>query len=339
MVRATRLFDVAAGMEHGWLLKGWQRSWNRPQSYFDNVERTVEIGRGSPTGALVYRHRQFPARYRDGFFSACWTFGRVYFLPLAACGASYTGRVETFLQTKGETGFAPVDLAVGPEGDLFVAIGGRGTRGSVFRVHYDEASPSTRVQQSELEAVLDADQPLSSWSRAYWVPIARRLGPEPFAAVVADQDQEQDEVRQIRAVEVLTELFDGVELDTARRAITLARPALSARMAWSISRHEASEHHQELLAELTYDPDPRVQRAAWEALAALSEWRLSDAAKAPIGVARARLPTGESEPPCCWLPAAPVDGNFDALLGPDVPDKDSGHGSRDCGLPGSIANS
>ncbi|HUY36427.1 MAG TPA: hypothetical protein VMV69_27065, partial [Pirellulales bacterium] len=45
----TRLFDVATGMEHGWLLQGWQRSWNRPESFPDNVERLVEIGRGSPT--------------------------------------------------------------------------------------------------------------------------------------------------------------------------------------------------------------------------------------------------------------------------------------------------
>ena len=48
----TRLFDVAQGMEHGWLLPGWTRGWNRPPSFFDNVERMVEIGRGSPTGVV-----------------------------------------------------------------------------------------------------------------------------------------------------------------------------------------------------------------------------------------------------------------------------------------------
>ena len=44
----TRLFDVAPGMHHGWVLKGWQRSWNRPASYLDNVDRLVAGGRECP---------------------------------------------------------------------------------------------------------------------------------------------------------------------------------------------------------------------------------------------------------------------------------------------------
>jgi hypothetical protein len=66
----TRLFDIAQGQEHGWLLMGWARGWNRPASFFDNVERLVEIGRGSPTGVTVYRHRAFPEHYRGGVLDA-----------------------------------------------------------------------------------------------------------------------------------------------------------------------------------------------------------------------------------------------------------------------------
>src|SRR5205823_60364 len=37
----------------------------------------------------------------------------------------------------GDAGFAPTAVAVHPHtGDLFVAIGGRGTRGAVYRIHY-----------------------------------------------------------------------------------------------------------------------------------------------------------------------------------------------------------
>ena len=135
----TRLFDVAQGMHHGWVLTGWKRSWNRPEYFFDNVPRLVEIGRGSPTGVEVYRHRQYPRPYRGSVFSCCWTLGRVYHFPLEQKGSSYESRKEIFLETTGDVGFAPVDLAVGPKGDLFVAIGGRGTRGSVFRVTYTKA--------------------------------------------------------------------------------------------------------------------------------------------------------------------------------------------------------
>ena len=42
-----------------------------------------------------------------------------------------------FLQSVGDNGFAPTALAVHPQtGDLFVSIGGRGTRGAVYRIHY-----------------------------------------------------------------------------------------------------------------------------------------------------------------------------------------------------------
>jgi len=261
----TRLFDVATGMEHGWLLKGWQRSWNRPESFPDNVERLVEIGRGSPTGLTVYRHRQFPRYYRGGVFTACWTLGRVYFIGLVPKEASFTGELETFLQTTGDVGFAPVDLAVGHKGDLFVAVGGRGTRGSVFRVRYTPASVKT--PDAPLEQVLAADQPLSSWSRAKWVPLARQLGREPFVAAMLDN--QRDVCQQVRALEVLVELFGGLTDDEARKAVLLARPTLAARVAWALSRQPTEAVTTWLLAGMTYDNSPRVMRAAWEAIASL----------------------------------------------------------------------
>ncbi len=135
-----RVFHVRVGGHHGWLLPGHQRSFNRPPYFFDSVDRLVEIDRGSPTGVEVYRHTQFPQKYRDGLFFACWTFGRVYFTPLVREQDSYK-RVEpeTFLETTDNLGFAPSDLAVHPpSGDLFVAVGGRGTRGSIYRVSYPD---------------------------------------------------------------------------------------------------------------------------------------------------------------------------------------------------------
>src|SRR5262249_7742413 len=137
-----RLYDIAPGMHHGWLLPGWGRSWARPAYFPDNVERLVEVGRGSPTGVLVYRHHAFPAKYNDAVFNVGWTFGRLYFFPLKPKGASYEAKTEVFLQSKGDEGFAPVDMAVGADGDLFIAIGGRGTRGGVYRVHYKGELPA-----------------------------------------------------------------------------------------------------------------------------------------------------------------------------------------------------
>ena len=46
-------------------------------------------------------------------------------------------RKEIFLESLGNDGFAPTACVVHPNtGDLFISIGGRGTRGGVYRVRY-----------------------------------------------------------------------------------------------------------------------------------------------------------------------------------------------------------
>src|SRR5690606_27867145 len=116
----------------------------------------------------------------------CWTLGRVYCLPLTPAGASYRTESEVFLETTGEVGFAPVDLAVGKTGDLFIAIGGRRTRGSVFRVRYVGKKPPEPSAKNELPAVLQAPQPLASWSRTDWRPRALKLGRQAFSNALLD---------------------------------------------------------------------------------------------------------------------------------------------------------
>ena len=278
----TRMFDIAIGQQHGWLLRGWQRSWNRPESFFDNVQRLAELGRGSPTGLVVYRHHQFPEEYRNSALSACWTLGRVYHIPLVNDGASYErAEPQIFLQTKGSVGFAPVDLAVGPDGDLFVAIGGRGTQGGVFRVSYvgdaetnnvaSSASPQQQPAESSITEVLDAPQPLTSWSRANWVPAARQLGVKAFEDVVTDETQSA--ARRQRAIEILSEVFGGPSMNVADEIAYESKvPEVRAHMAWALGRMAPAEtpraqaKYDMLLAEFTYDESPNVARHAWESL-------------------------------------------------------------------------
>ena len=266
----TRLFDIAQGMEHGWLLMGWARGWNRPPSFFDSVERLVEIGRGSPTGVVAYRHHAFPTHYQGGVFSACWTLGKVYYFPLKAAGATLSSKLEVFMQTTGDIGFAPCDLAVGPQGDLFVAIGGRRTRGSVFRVRaagVKAAEPARRPsnETDSLIQILSADQPLASWSRARWVPAAQKLGKAAFAHAAQSKDLGLSE--RIRAIEILVELFGGPDVQTAEQIARSGESPLQARIAWALSRIPASQQTAEILARLSSAAEPNVARAAWEALA------------------------------------------------------------------------
>jgi putative heme-binding domain-containing protein len=133
----TRFYHVIPGGHYGWLATQRGAFWRLPDYAPDVVPPILLLGRGSPTGVACYRHVQFPARYRGGFFLADWTFGRIYFVPMKRSGASYECQKEVFLEAVGEEGFAPTALAVHPTtGDLFVCIGGRGTRGAVYRIRH-----------------------------------------------------------------------------------------------------------------------------------------------------------------------------------------------------------
>jgi putative membrane-bound dehydrogenase-like protein len=262
----TRIYHVAHGMHHGWRLTGYLRSFARRADFPDAVDMLWPVGRGSPTGVCAYRHRRFPERYRGGLFALDWTFGKVWFFPLAPDGATYSTRAEVFLEPVGAEGFAPVDIAVAPDGALFIAIGGRRTRGAVYRVDWTGAAPAPRRPAGEIDGVLDAPQPLDAWSRAAWMPLARKLGPGPFAAAAADGARSA--AARLRAVEVLTELFGGLPGEVARAAAGAADPLVRARAAWSIGRAPAGGA-QDLLPGLAADPDPRVRARALEAIADL----------------------------------------------------------------------
>jgi putative heme-binding domain-containing protein len=266
----TRLFDVGVGAHHGWVNNGWVWSWNRPASYFDNVARCAEIDRGSPTGMWCYRHAQFPPKYRDGIFSACWTFGRVYFFPLQAHESTYSTTPEVFLETTGQVGFAPVDLEVAPNGDMYVAIGGRNTRGSVFRVRYTgDALISPHFVHDKLEEMLLMPEPLTAWSRTQWLPLAQATPPQDLIAAAGNANYAL--AARVRAIEILAELYRQPEQADCEKLAALNSPQVVARVAWYLSRLDLSNTswNYELLAKLTHVADPIVQRAAWESLLSL----------------------------------------------------------------------
>ena len=212
----TRLFDVAEGMHHGWVLQGHQRSWNRPAYFPDVAPRLCEIGRGSPTGVVVYRHTQFPEEYRGNVFSCCWTLGRVYRFDLKSQTRNPKVEPLVFLETTGEIGFAPVDLAVGSTGEMFVAVGGRGTRGSVFRISSKKSGYVSEDAKGgdELTTVLQAPQPLSAWSRAIWIPAADRCERDALVQVVQDRKRPRED--RLRAIEAVTQRHGGLHFDEAK---------------------------------------------------------------------------------------------------------------------------
>ncbi len=153
----TRFYRVVEAGHHGWRATNDGRTWRHPPSTPDVVAPVATLGRGSPTGVVCYRHEQFPDRYRGGVFLLDWTFGRVMFIPLERRGSGFAGRPEPFLASTGTDGFAPTDAEVDPRtGDLYLSIGGRGTRGAVYRVRYPAGLAAGRAFGARPRAGLPA---------------------------------------------------------------------------------------------------------------------------------------------------------------------------------------
>ena len=228
----TRLYHPAIGGHHGWRMPGYKRSWARPGYYADTVPMLDKIGRGSPTGVSVYSHRLIPKEMQDGVFLLDWTFGNVWFYPLRPANASYHAPPQLFISPVGTDGFAPSDIEVGRNGEIYISIGGRGTKGSVFRVvptPENRNHPNNRppAMDTPLDKVLNAPQPLAEWSRARWQPLARQIGAGHF--VEAALNPERKTKPRVRAIEVLTEMFDGLEAETAARLTADGSHAVRAR--------------------------------------------------------------------------------------------------------------
>ncbi|MCA9073507.1 MAG: HEAT repeat domain-containing protein [Planctomycetaceae bacterium] len=257
--RPTRVFHVLPGSHAGW----FSRSWKRPDWFFDMPPVVGAFGRGSPTGVVCYRHHQFPEKYRDALFVLDWTYGRVMAMPLARDGSIWKSEPEQFLGAVGQFGFAPTDAAVGPDGSLYVSVGGRGTRGGVYRIRW-KTPDAVQPAPDELAECLRAPQPLSSWSRRHWEPIAARLGASAFEQ--AAQDERRPEAERVRAVEILTEKFGGVSSSLVERLAQSRSALVRARAAWSLGRYSDAPTNAEHLGLFLQDRDPLVVRAALESL-------------------------------------------------------------------------
>ena len=264
--RPTRVFHALTGADHGWVSK----SWMRRDGDFDMPPALASFGRGSPTGVACYRHTQFPEKYRGALFVLDWTYGRVHALPLKQAGETWSSQPELFMVGTGQNGFAPTDVEIGPDGSLYVCVGGRGTRGGVYRIRYvgnaanaTEATAANPLTTNEkLDQVLSAHQPLSSWSRAKWKPLALELGAAIFREAALDKTQPA--TKRVRAIEVLVELFQGINLETLKALASSDSAEVRARGIWAYGRSAVEGYDAGTLQSYLDDPSPLVARCALE---------------------------------------------------------------------------
>ncbi len=139
----TRIYHLISGGRYGWWNPQHSETWRSPPSHADILPPIATAGRGSPTGVLCYKGNHFPAKYQGALFILDWTFGRILTCDLQPKDSSFSTNPDIFLEPKGNSGFAPTALDMNPlTGELFVCIGGRGTKGSVFRIRHQTNSDS-----------------------------------------------------------------------------------------------------------------------------------------------------------------------------------------------------
>lgn len=199
--RPTRVMVLGPGADAGWCGQAWKDEDHR----ITMPLTLAQLGRGSPTGVAVYRHRAFPKKYHNAIFALDWTFGRVLAI-YPSSNLDESKRIpnkipaEIFMQPSGMAGFAPTDVCVAQDGSLLICIGGRGTTGAVYRVTSNEsiqakspgwftdsiASGQLQAEQAEaLENLLRANSPLDSWSEAKWRPNLEKVGISTLLATIA----------------------------------------------------------------------------------------------------------------------------------------------------------
>lgn len=264
--RPTSLFEIAEGGEYGWR-SGWAQ-W--PSYYADRLPTLLETGRGSPTGAVCYDHYAFPQRYHGCLFLADWSEGRILSVKLQSNGAGHQAQAEVFLQGQP---LNITDLAVAKDGSLYFCTGGRGTTGGIYRVQWKGALPATLKELGTgVTRAVRQPQPSAPWARQELATLKEELGTSwnQLIAGVAYSDENPAKYR-LRAMDLI-QLFGPsltpemmLELSKSKNELVRAR---SIRL---MAAYKDPSMVAPRLRELVSDSEPRVQRAACEALLRLSE--------------------------------------------------------------------
>ncbi len=159
--KPTRVLHIVPGGEYG-----WRRATGKwPAYYEDSLPAVHDVGLGSPTGVGFGYRSHFPEKYREAFFIADWSYGRILAIHMKPEGASYVGEEETFILGRP---LNVTDFDFGADGAMYFVTGGRKTQSALYRVSYegkdtpaakpaekgaDEKSAALRKLRHELEAL------------------------------------------------------------------------------------------------------------------------------------------------------------------------------------------
>jgi putative membrane-bound dehydrogenase-like protein len=232
------------------------------------VPNVLITGAGAPSGLAVYEGSLLPAPFRNAMIHADAGAGVVRAYPVEADGAGYTGRMEPILSATDDPLFRPVDVAVAPDGSLFVAdwydpgVGGHNVRdlthGRIIRIaptgdgypvgkKPDLSTPQKAV--AALESPNLATRYLAYTKLAEWKGKA--------ASALEGEWRSSNPRFRARALWLLTEL-PGQRDRWVNAAIRDADPNL--RITGLRAARRAGEGVMAAAKQLVRDPSPQVRR-------------------------------------------------------------------------------
>ena len=261
--RPSMVFHVPAGAELGWR----SGSGKFPSHLVDAVQPVCQLGSGMPTGATVYRHMQFPARFHDTLFTANRATGEIYSVRTNPSGAGYVGSVETFLTGKN---FDITDLTIGEDGMMYVATGDLGSVGGLYRVRWKGEIPEEMLEfDSDLAKVIRHPQPNSSWARQNVAQLKITLGREWANSIRGVATEVQNPVRfRVRAMQLMVLYGPKYDAQLLGSLTTAPEPEIRSQVA-QLCAASGEIRNQQVLNRLLEDSEPMVRRAAAEAMLTL----------------------------------------------------------------------
>lgn len=270
----SRLINVRYGWHYGWTATKQGEMVARPEYYFDNGGSIVTLGVSIPSKPVVYLHRQFPEFFRGGIFLPIWSAGKILFFSKQKDGNAILPS-EVFLESVGNSDFAPVDIAVAPDGSLLIATGGAMAKSTIYRISFAEGLQKPQDVAEKLSpvlTVLNSPQPFEAWSRAKWMPIADNLGAPSFSSVLVSELYSPEQ--RIRAIDIKVDMADGFTFREVRAAARAVSPMVREKLAKTMKFYAVPDV-EVILNNLLSDPSPDVRLAAMEAFYA-NTWQIKN---------------------------------------------------------------
>ncbi len=268
----TRLLYVMEGANFGYWGPGGRR-WREDKGTHFHEERpgtvpyVARTGPGSPTGLVLYEGDLLPPKYRDQLMHAEPGKRLIQTFFVRPDGAGYEMEAENTVASTDPI-FRPSDLAVAPDGAVFIAdwqdpvVGGHNMldiqRGRIFRlapIGHRSSVPALDLDSDDGVLFAFGSPNQAMRYRAYQELMLR--GADERTALILQAWRDGTETLKARALWILAGL--GAEGTAAlEEALGSADPRFRI-LALRVSRlHEAG--FMDALAALADDPDPQVRR-------------------------------------------------------------------------------